>query len=349
MQIRKKIVYQKGIDQKIMHKLYCIIMIFLGIFNCLPVSYFIHDAQYYLKHDANFSLITDEFDNFDVNSNHPCRTKIRKLFSYSITNDKILISKANEYKFNRDIFIIAKEENISEEPVKVFSNRNGKVGLMKVSGEIIIKPLYESILPFSENLAIIKFNKKWGAVDKNGTIVIPPQYEDMESFENGLARVRLNGKWGIINKTGNNVIPIEYIEIGNFSEGLAFASKDGYLFGYIDMSNNFIIPPVFKNAGAFRNGIAPASNLNREYGYINKSGYYIISPKYSSAFSFQSGLAIVYVKRGFGVIDEIGKLVFPAQFSHLTIDEKFKIIKATHYKDWGNDLVFDLHNCWVVK
>ena len=39
---------------------------------------------------------------------------------------------------------------------------------------------------------------KWGLIDRNGKFVVKPQFDDVWNFSEDLAPVQLNGKWGYI-------------------------------------------------------------------------------------------------------------------------------------------------------
>jgi hypothetical protein len=66
---------------------------------------------------------------------------------------------------------------------------------------------------FQEGLAKILVNKKFGYIDKTGQIVIKPQFESAESFEEGLARIKLNNMWGLIDLTGQIIVNPQFDDL----------------------------------------------------------------------------------------------------------------------------------------
>ena len=67
---------------------------------------------------------------------------------------------------------------------------NGKYGLIyKADDEIVLRPIYDDIKPFSEGLAAIQQNTKWGFVNKLGEIIVSPKYLHVENFAYGYAKV----------------------------------------------------------------------------------------------------------------------------------------------------------------
>jgi len=84
---------------------------------------------------------------------------------------------------------------------------NGLIGFADTLGNIVIKPRFKSVFPFSENLAAycegcITYRMgehrswaggKWGFIDKSGTTRIQPIYDQiLEPFKDGRAKVSLN-------------------------------------------------------------------------------------------------------------------------------------------------------------
>jgi hypothetical protein len=100
-------------------------------------------------------------------------------------------------------------------------NVGTKDGLLKDSGEVIIKPIYKRIHNFQgeegryphPNLANIHWlhdNKgneyavventdgKFGVIDKQGNLKLKVVYDSIGSFFNGFAKIELNKKFGLI-------------------------------------------------------------------------------------------------------------------------------------------------------
>lgn len=187
------------------------------------------------------------------------------------------------------------------------------------------------VLSQSNNLFVIKINKKYGFIDKVGKIVIEPQFEFANDFVEGLALVGIRNnelKSGYIDKTGKVVISLQ--SGGNdYSEGLAaigvgeFTMHGGgnHKFGFIDKVGNQIIETNFREARPFSEGLSAVMNDEGKWGYIDKTGKAVIPFQFEDAFSFSEELACVLTNGLFGFIDKFGKVVIQPRFA---ISSEFK-------------------------
>ena len=134
----------------------------------------------------------------------------------------------------------------------------------------ILLTKYDSIAPFSEDMARVNLNGKYGLIDKIGTEIFPPQYKSIH-FSDGLVYIKLNNdKCGAISKPGHTIIPFKYEYIRPFAEGLA-AVKINSKWGFIDKTGNEVIPPKYDSVGSFAGGSAIVKINNRSF-YIDKNG-----------------------------------------------------------------------------
>ncbi len=192
-----------------------------------------------------------------------------------------------------------------------------KVGLMDLTGKVIVEPQYRHIDPFYEGVSKFRKEKdgKWGLIDKTGKVLVEPKYSTMSQFSEGLAAVKeeKSGKWGYMDKTGAFVIKPKYIQAGAFSEGLADVAENtgknsygGGDYGYIDKTGKMVIQAQFENWGnrynpgdSFKHGMArirkQVTFTGKEgkekrkivYGYIDKTGKVIVEPKLQGADPFR--------------------------------------------------------------
>lgn len=165
-------------------------------------------------------------------------------------------------------------------PVRV----QGKWGFINKSGEIIIKPHYEEVLPFSEGLAAVKEENYWGYINTSGEIVIEPQFHEIpDSFSEGLVRIARFDK---------NVYEMEFTGV------MSVQSR----FGYADREGSIVIEPQYRIADSFSQGLAAVSRNRDGYGYINMKGEVVIDFVFEEAFSFLNNMAVVCYWGKWGMI-----------------------------------------------
>ncbi len=195
-----------------------------------------------------------------------------------------------------------------------------KWGFIDRTGELVIKPRFDTAVAFSEGLSRVQKNPngKWGYVDKAGKLTIGFQYDIAADFREGLAAVEVRGSWGFINKSGKLVIPARFREVRAFSEGLAYANIDGKR-AYIDKTGKTVIEaPFVVEGGSFHEGLAAfwqGTRRGYEMGYINREGNVAISARFDAAGGFSEGLAAAKVGGKWGYIDKKGRFVIQPEFN----------------------------------
>lgn len=215
-------------------------------------------------------------------------------------------------------------------------------GFIDTKGNYVIKPQFNLVSSFSDDLALVQleiggtsFNSdgkierkpsKFGYIDKTGNVVLKPIYENVEDFIDGFAPVRIGdkhegrflypGKYGFMDKTGKLVIEPQFDNVANyFSEDL-MAVQVGKKWGFVDRSRKIVIPPQFDSINEFSEGLAVVYKNNKA-GYIDKTGKFVIKPQFFRARNFSDGMAQVETKQygKTGYIDRTGKIVIPAKYS----------------------------------
>jgi len=102
----------------------------------------------------------------------------------------------------------------------VFAQR-GDVVYLYINGQKQSET-FEDARPFTtENYAAVKRHWKWGFVDTTGMLVIEPIFDDAMSFSQHLAAVKINDFWGYISIYGQVVIDPAFLEAKSFSNGSA--------------------------------------------------------------------------------------------------------------------------------
>ncbi len=115
-------------------------------------------------------------------------------------------------------------------------SKDGKFGLINLSGKELVPCLYDSIEPikYVTNSFVTEKNGKFGLVDNGGDVIIENKYTEINSltkeYENGYIVKDENGKFGIINYNKKQVLECKYDEIKNvYGSNMYVVKEDGNL------------------------------------------------------------------------------------------------------------------------
>ncbi len=144
-------------------------------------------------------------------------------------------------------------------------------GVFDADGNVIVEPIYNQILPMSEDRAAFVQDGLIGFFDENWDIIIEPQYACNRyplnlriTFSDGLCVVGKKSdteygypyKYGYIDRDGNTAIDFIYSDALPFENGVAMVSIDEGVYNYntkpktgkIDKSGNIVEPFKFSYA-----------------------------------------------------------------------------------------------------
>ncbi len=110
--------------------------------------------------------------------------------------------------------------------------KDGKYGLMDVHGNILVKPMYDSIDDFKNGLAKVTQSGMSGFINAKGEVVIPVAYGKCAYMDGtGLIKVEQYGKYGAFNTFGKQVIPCEYVMVTRLTDKVIKVNLGGVLNG----------------------------------------------------------------------------------------------------------------------
>ena len=75
-----------------------------------------------------------------------------------------------------------------------YAHRNGLVGLMDRSGNLIAQPIYQRIGHFKNGKAVAEINGKEGIMDLTGKMIVDAKYDHLKIEEGGIIRASNNGQ-----------------------------------------------------------------------------------------------------------------------------------------------------------
>jgi hypothetical protein len=211
-------------------------------------------------------------------------------------------------------------------------------GLIDKTGKPLTAFEYTSIEPFSEGVALAKFDfgsvSRRAFLDTSGHVVqalaaVLKSSEDWQPFGDGVACTRhaadaAGNVTTCYDHTGKAVVQSAYNVYAPFSEGLARAAPQKFdgKYGFIDKTGKLAIPAHFVFEDSFTQGLAGAcfEQGPNKCGYIDRSGKMTIQPaKFARPYPFHEGFASVcrQLENSNWVrfyIDQAGHVLGPEEF-----------------------------------
>ncbi|MFA8020246.1 WG repeat-containing protein [Bremerella cremea] len=180
-------------------------------------------------------------------------------------------------------------------------SRGSKFGYADRQGQLVIEPIYENALHFSNGMAAVMLNGSWGYIDATGTMRIEPQYTEAHPFDEGIAMVVGEGQDQrfLIDIDGTHLRDVDHGGYSLMHEGRAPCRVDDKL-GFVNPEGEWSIEPAYRYVGAFQNGIAFVTHTDPHLsGIINRTGHLLQPlPDLAKSTYFQGNLAWVEINNG---------------------------------------------------
>ena len=205
----------------------------------------------------------------------------------------------------------------------------GKLNLIKLNGKTGGYIVYDTLFDKKKN--------RW----KKYTDSFPVIYDSITPLdeENKIFYVQLKGKWGVLNAKGRTVISPEYSMIS--FQGYGFASKKYFVVnkdgkqGVISF-NGFIVVPCTQDSVVVKCGYMScffSVKKNNKWSVVNNRGIFITDyfsdePVILNYWADHYKYMVMKQNGKFGVIDTTGKLIHPAVYDDIKIqDNSFMITR----------------------
>ncbi|AGK98819.1 WG repeat-containing protein [Clostridium pasteurianum] len=205
-------------------------------------------------------------------------------------------------------------------PASVRTIEGIKWGYINNTGQLVIKPDFQSSMDFQDNgLAIVSKNDNMGVINGDANFVIDPQYDYIEKFREGIAIANNRNGYYAFSDTGKKIFQYKNY-IGNFNEGKATFVEIGidsqWIYGYVDKNGKVVIAAKYEVANNFNNDKAVVKLVKGPYEIIDPKGNTIQSFKYPFVGDISEGLLIFKEKSDgkFGYINEKGGVVIEPKF-----------------------------------
>ncbi len=218
--------------------------------------------------------------------------------------------------------------------------KNDKYGLINRNNDAIVSIKYDLVGNFYSGLAVVANDIAYGFVNKNGEELIPLKLEYASDFENNYALIEVDSGKGMINTLGATVIAPIYTWLEPFNEYGISRAKNDTAYGLLDKNGSQILPFEYDRIGFFSEGLAVVSK-NGKYGYVNTKGEFVIDLKFDFIDQvmvwgeMRNGKAKFYRDNKYGIIDSLGKEVFPAIFQDVGDYKKEEWVAVKKREKWG--------------
>ena len=239
-----------------------------------------------------------------------------------------------------------KNNNIWYEESCLKVQKDGKYGLINLTGKILLEPQYEEIeaLDGVKNSLIIKKDGKVGIVDKDGKIIVEPKYLEITNLgkdnKSGFIVKDDNGKYGIIDYSASTVLESKYDAVEKvFGNNLYVVTEVGTKKVVKQDGSEYIsegfdeIKAILKNSG---DGVIFVKN--GKYGVMKENSEIVIEASYDDLAQAQMSTLIAKKDGKYGVIDLNGveKILF--NYTSIKYDEIADIF-ITENESYINNII----------
>lgn len=192
--------------------------------------------------------------------------------------------------------------------------KDGKVGVCRIDGEMIIPVKYDYINSGNKfsGFLIAKQNNKYGLFSDKGALLAPAVYDDIDiPFfkeiipEDRLIKVKTGNKYGLLNNSGKVVIPIANNYIHSFRDGTIICSQDDSVRLY-DIKANYKQTLPFQDISLFNKKLNRYKLKNKWGLYYKESGKIAAPAIYTEIKDFNYNYAIVRVGYKRGMVNGLG-------------------------------------------
>ncbi|MDE5413574.1 WG repeat-containing protein [Alkalihalobacterium chitinilyticum] len=200
-------------------------------------------------------------------------------------------------------------------------------GVIDCSGQFVIDPIYESILPFTEGRAIVIDATGFKVIDEKGNVLTSKPYNFIAPYEEERAVFSdrsANGQYlyGYLDRNGQEIIALQFEYANDFIDGKALVRLTNRNFALIDKEGTILNTYAYHMMSGFSEGLSAfRKTIDEPFGYVDENGNIVIEPQFSIALPFQEGRAVVNTIDGinnrYGLIDRQGKFIIQAQYNDI--------------------------------
>lgn len=254
-------------------------------------------------------------------------------YSKGTYKTKVLNSKNEEifteYENVEAIQNIDENNNIWYEDNVLKVQKDGKIGLINLTGKVILEPQYEEIIAVEgiKNSLKIQKDGKFGIASDEGKIIIEPQYSDITNLgkddKSGYIVKSDDGKFGIVDYSAKQVLEAKYDEIKKISGNDLYVVKQNDTLKVVGKDGNDVVTQGFNDIKQIlsnqEDGVIYIKD--NKYGVMKSSGEVTINAEYEELKEAQKGILIAKKDGKYGVIDLEKNEKIPFKYNTLTYNE----------------------------
>lgn len=221
--------------------------------------------------------------------------------------------------------------------------KNGKYGLINLTGKELLSPEYDSINPLNKikNSLLTVKDGKYGLVDNSGNSIIDNLYTEITAltnkYEDGYIVKNEDGKYGIINYNKKQVLECKYDEIKNVYGSNMYVVKEAGKVKVIDSNGNTKLESGFDEIVSI-----DSSNIvikrNSKYGVVNSLGETKIEPTYEYLEYTFDGNYIAKKDGKYGIVNLSNETKVDFSYVNMIYMKDENFIKAER-EDFKTDLI----------
>lgn len=192
---------------------------------------------------------------------------------------------------------------------------DNKVGYISKTGEVVVKPKFDSGSDFQKGIAVILLGTKYGIINSRGVYLTKPVFEMIGEFKNDAAIAVLNGNRVIINRRGSvlysgKLLSCEGYYSGNLVINTEIVEPISPRYGvYNTVAKKFIVPPVYDYISGFTNNYA----IGITFRFVGREEEY-------TAYLISSNGNITKLKHTFSDVADLGGVLVANRHNPVIID-----------------------------
>lgn len=329
----------------------------------------IASKDYFTVFKDNKWGVIDELGNIVIDPSYaemiiiPDSKKDVFLCTYDIDYDnntyktKALNSKNEEiftdYEQVEAIQNIDKNNNLWYEANVLKVEKNGKYGIIDLSGKELLPCEYDSVSALEGVKNSLKISKegKFGIANTEGKVIVTVEYSDIQGMgtdnKEGFIVKSNDGKYGVVDFSNNKILETKYDEVAKIYGNSFYVVKQNGNQVLVDKDGIEVLKSGFDEITAIlkntENGVI--YKKNNKYGVMKTTGEVTLEASYDELKETKSGIFIAKKDGKYGVIDLENNSKVEFKYNAISYNEKADLY-ITEDEKFNNEI---LDNTYTVK